>query len=680
MIRLRTALVPALALAWLAAPSGHGASAATAPTLEQIVSLERVGAPALSPDGRLVAYTVRDTDWVGNAFVTQIWLADLATGENRQITQGKKTSNAPAWAPDGRRLAFGSERSERRQVFVLDMDGGDPVQLTTAEEGVTTFAWSPDGTALAYLTRDPKTRALKEREQRDGDIEWVGEDHRMSHLWTLDVASKSARQVTRGDFHVGDFDWSPDGTRIAFEHQANPSLGADSTADLSVVTLADSEVHPLVTQPGPDVRPVWSPDGTRIAFETTMAATWFYYANTMIATVPAAGGAIDPLTAAFDEDCGLADWGPDGIYFSASRRTASHLHRLDPDTRRITRLAPDDAWVGTEFSFDAGFQNVACVSSDPGHYPEIGVAPLATMAVRTVTDMGRQLAGWTLGTAELVRWTSRDGTEIEGVLRKPPGFRAGRRYPLIVVIHGGPTAVSRPTLFASTSVYPIEPWLARGALVLAPNYRGSAGYGAAFRALNARNLGVGDAWDVVSGIEALVRRGLADSTRVAACGWSQGGYISAFLATHESRRFRALSVGAGISDWMTYYVNTDITPFTRHYLHATPWDDPEIYARTSPITTVREASAPTLIQHGDADARVPAPNAQELYRALKDVGVVTRLALFKGFGHGINKPKAVRAALRQNLEWFDRYLWGEGDTPRRAPRRTAPASGASVRP
>jgi dipeptidyl aminopeptidase/acylaminoacyl peptidase len=164
---------------------------------------------------------------------------------------------------------------------------------------------------------------------------------------------------------------------------------------------------------------------------------------------------------------------------------------------------------------------------------------------------------------------------------------------------------------------------------------------------------------VVSGIEALVARGLVDSTRVGVCGWSQGGYISAFLATHESRRFRAISVGAGISDWMTYYVNTDITPFTRQYLHATPWDDPEVYARTSPIAGVRNASAPTLIQHGDNDARVPAPNAHELYRALMDVGVPTRLTLYKGFGHSLNKPKAVRAALRENLEWFDRYLWGE---------------------
>jgi dipeptidyl aminopeptidase/acylaminoacyl peptidase len=655
------------ATAVAAAPPAPGTGT---PTLDQMVSLRRVASPAFSPDGRWVAYTVRDTDWVGNAFVTQVWLADTRTGETRPLTQGKKNCNAPAWSPDGGTLAFGSERTERRQLFLLDMAGGDAVQLTSAEEAVASYAWSPDGRSIAYVCRDAPSKAMKERDRQDGERVVVGEDHVMSHLWVIDVASRKARQVTSGAFSVGGFDWSPDGRQIAFDHQINSDLSADSTADISVVTVADGTVRALVTQPGPDTGPVWSPDGAHIAFETTMAARWFYYANTMIAMVPAAGGPVEPLTAAFDEDCGLVDWGPDGIYFSALRRAASHLHRVDPATRRVVALTHAETWVAGAFSLDRSFSSVAFVGSDATHYPEIYVAPLSTMAPRRLTDMGVQLAGFRLGTSELVRWTSRDGAEIEGVLRKPPGFRAGRRHPLIVVIHGGPTGVSRPSLFASTSYYPIDLWLAKGALVLEPNYRGSAGYGAAFRALNARNLGVGDAWDVVSGIEALTRRGLVDSTRVGACGWSQGGYISAFLATHESRRFRAISVGAGISDWMTYYVNTDITPFTRHYLHATPWDDPAIYQRTSPITGVREASVPTLIQHADNDARVPVPNAYELYRALQDLGVPSRLVVYKGFGHNLTKPKAIRAALRENLDWFDRYLWGEGPPGRGAPAGT----------
>ena len=207
-------------------------------------------------------------------------------------------------------------------------------------------------------------------------------------------------------------------------------------------------------------------------------------------------------------------------------------------------------------------------------------------------------------------------------------------------------------------VYPVLQWLERGALVLQPNYRGSAGYGERFRSLNVRNLGVGDAWDVLSGVDDLVRQGIVDTTRMGAMGWSQGGYISAYLTT-TTTRFRAISVGAGISDWMTYYVNTDIHPFTREYLRATPWDDPDIYARTSPITYVRQARTPTLIQHGENDRRVPIANGYELYQALRDRGVEAQMVVYKGFGHGISKPREQLAAMWHNWRWFGRHLWGD---------------------
>jgi dipeptidyl aminopeptidase/acylaminoacyl peptidase len=243
------------------------------------------------------------------------------------------------------------------------------------------------------------------------------------------------------------------------------------------------------------------------------------------------------------------------------------------------------------------------------------------------------------------------------VLHKPAGFDPSRRYPLLVVIHGGPTGIDTPTPVLG-GVYPVTQWLARGALVLRPNYRGSAGYGERFRSLNVRNLGVGDAWDVLSGVDHLVRQGIVDTTRLGAMGWSQGGYISAYLTT-TTTRFRAISVGAGISDWMTYYVNTDIHPFTRQYLRATPWDDPDIYARTSPITYVRQARTPTLIQHGENDRRVPIANAYELFQALQDRGVATQLVVYRGFGHGITKPREQLAATWHNWRWFGRHLWGD---------------------
>jgi dipeptidyl aminopeptidase/acylaminoacyl peptidase len=431
------------------------------------------------------------------------------------------------------------------------------------------------------------------------------------------------------------------------------------------VDVATHAVRPLISQDGPDTNPIWSPDGTRVAFLSAMANPAFFYTNSIIATVPAAGGAIATLSTSFDEDPSLVAWKSQGLLFSASQRTRSYLFRLDPATKAVTRMCPAEGWIGSSFSLNRAGDAVAYLASNPTAFPEVFATSLAASspgAQKKLTDLGAQTAAWLQPARDVITWKSQDGTSIEGVLHKPVNFQAGRAYPLLVVIHGGPTGVSRPTPFASASTYPIDVWLSRGILVLEPNYRGSAGYGEKFRSLNVRNLGVGDGWDVLSGIDTLIAQGLVDSNQVGVMGWSQGGYISAYLTTHDSARFKAVSVGAGISDWMTYYVSTDITPFTRQYLKSTPWDDPEIYAKTSPITYIKGAKAPTLIQHGATDQRVPPPDAFELYRGLQDQHVPSKLVIYKGFegvGHGPSKPKSSRAVMQHNLDWFDQYMFGK---------------------
>jgi dipeptidyl aminopeptidase/acylaminoacyl peptidase len=411
---------------------------------------------------------------------------------------------------------------------------------------------------------------------------------------------------------------------------------------------------------------VFSPDGAELAFETALGEPFHYYANTHVATVRLADVAARPARAAadlrdrtgsLDEDASLLAWGPDGIFITALRRTDAHLFRI-PAAGAIVRVSGPDRLALSGLSLSRDFKTAAFTVASDKQLPEVAVSALDPFQPRTLTDMTAQTAGWTLGPVSLVRWKSSDGAEIEGVLHKPADFQPGQRRPLLVVIHGGPTGISRALMAPGNRYYPIEIFLAKGALVLEPNYRGSAGYGGAFRALNVRNLGVGDMADVLSGVDALVEQGLADPERLGVMGWSQGGYISAFLATHTAR-FKAISVGAGISDWMTYYVNTDITPFTRQYLHATPWDDPEIYAKTSPMANIREAKTPTLIQHGENDKRVPIPNAYQLFRGLRDQGVPSRMIVYAGFGHGITKPRSNRAVLQHNLDWFSHYVWGE---------------------
>jgi dipeptidyl aminopeptidase/acylaminoacyl peptidase len=207
-------------------------------------------------------------------------------------------------------------------------------------------------------------------------------------------------------------------------------------------------------------------------------------------------------------------------------------------------------------------------------------------------------------------------------------------------------------------VYPLIQWIEKGALVLRPNYRGSTGYGEKFRSLNVRNLGVGDMEDVMSGVDFLIKQGFIDADKMGCMGWSQGGYISAFLTTNTTR-FKAISVGAGISNWVTYYVSTDIHPFTRQYLKATPWKDMAIYQKTSPMTNILKARTPTLIQHGEFDKRVPISDAYELLQGLQDNGVPVKLVVYKGFGHGISKPKEQLAALWHNYQWFGKYVFGE---------------------
>jgi dipeptidyl aminopeptidase/acylaminoacyl peptidase len=367
------------------------------------------------------------------------------------------------------------------------------------------------------------------------------------------------------------------------------------------------------------------------------------------------------LTDAFDEDPGLISWGADGIYFAAEQKTYAHLFRLNPETKAVVKLSSPEHLAAFSFSFSKDYKQVAYRAARENEYPEIFTTSVAPWQAKKLTSMGDQLKAFKIAKRELISWKAADGTVIEGVLLKPPDFDPKKKYPLLVVIHGGPTGVDQPILNADR-YYPLERFAAKGALILRPNYRGSAGYGEKFRALNVRNLGVGDYADVISGVDALIAQGFVAKDRVGSMGWSEGGYISAFI-TASSDRFKAVSVGAGISDWMTYYANTDITPFTRQYLHATPWDDPEIYKKTSPITYIAKAKTPTLIQHGENDRRVPIPNGYELRQALEDRGVPVKMVVYKGFGHGITKPKQQRAVMEENEKWFAKYIWGEEPAP-----------------
>ncbi len=669
----KVALIPVAlaACGLLALSAGAQETASSTPTIDQSLEWKAALNPKISPDGMRVVYEIQKTNWEENAFERNLWIADIPAGESHALTSAKKSSTNAAWSPDGKWIAFLSDRpgqitgtpDGKKQLYVISADGGEAQQLTKVENDVHALEWAPDSKRIAFSMTDPEPKALKDRKEKYGDYAVVHADYQMMHLWTIEVPGGGAlvaepKRLTDGDkFSVGEFSWSPDGTRIAFSAQRDTDLISSETADLYVVTLSDGLVKKIVSTPGPDTNPQWSPDGKKIAFETAAGAKYYYYTNMKIAVVAAEGGTPQILTETFDEDPGLIGWGLDGIYFAAEQKTYAHLFRLNPETKAIEKLSAPDHVAAFSFSFSRDYKEVAYRAALENQYAEVFTSSIAPWQGKKLTAMSDQLKGFALAHREVISWKSADGTTIEGVLYTPSDFSTKKKYPLLVVIHGGPTGVDQPIVSADR-YYPIERFVAKGALVLRPNYRGSAGYGEKFRALNVRNLGVGDYADVISGVDALIAKGWVDKERMGSMGWSQGGYISAFI-TASSDRFKAVSVGAGISDWMTYYANTDITPFTAQYLHATPWDDPEIYKKTSPISYIAKAKTPTLIQHGENDRRVPIPNAFELRQALEDRGVPVRMVVYKGFGHGITKPKQQRAVMEENEKWFAQYIWGE---------------------
>ncbi|WP_430787328.1 S9 family peptidase [Virgibacillus flavescens] len=646
-------------------------------SIEEMVSLPQFQDTAVSDDGQRVAFVKQTTDWDEDAYVKHVWVYERESGKSFPLTAGKQQSTQPRFSPDSQTVAYISKEDEddkqKKQIFIQRRGEMNAVQISHASKDVESFKWSPDGNGIFFIAKRPETEEMKKRKEMYGDFTCVDRDFTYNSLYYLAIESNkkqtdlfSLPKDLRNDkdekedtpalsltdsmnIHVQHYDISPDGKRVVFNATPTPKIVDYFDQNIYLLEIDTKEITKLDCSTLNGGTVLFSPDGSKLCYNRFVKEKAMFNNMTLEIYDLESQKTSQPVID-IDENVIPVRWVEAGMLITWQERT-NYLAGLVTENGDMTPLVDQTDMVATRPSITSDAKTFVCIKATSQKAEEVYVNG------QRITDQYKYYDEIKLSKKEIIQWETNDGLEIEGILSVPTDYDAAKSYPLLVAVHGGPagTSIATPT----TNLYqPIESFVEKGFLVLEPNYRGSTGYGEAFRKANYRKLGVGDYEDVISGVDYLIQTKGIDREKVGILGWSQGGYISAFCATY-SDRFQAISVGAGISNWMTYYVNTDITNFTRSYLGDTPWNDEEIYRKTSPMTYINQACTPTLIQHGEKDSRVPVPNAFELYRGLKDVGVQAELVIYKGMEHGSNKPGLSRAILSQNLNWFSHHILDE---------------------
>ena len=640
---------------------------ATAWTPELAMKLKNVGAVRVSPDGKRVAYTVAEAIMTPekSEYVTQIYMANTDGSDSYQVTFGEKSSTDPQWSPDGKWLAFTSSRTGKNNLFLLRITGGEAEQITDVKTGVGSFAWSPDGTRIAFTMRDQPSDDEEKATKGKDDSRWIDENVKMSRLYVANVqkdanGKREPKKLTSGDYNIeGDFNWSPDGRTIAFTRTKMPKADYWTTSDLLTVDVAGGEVKTLAATAASESDPLYSPDGKQIAFLVSEdPPRWAGYRR--IAISSASGGAPKLLAETYDDQPDLIDWSTDGhqIYFAETRGTVTRLAAIDVNNNKVSELNKGNEVIAA-FSLSRSRTTLGFTLQAPDKAPEAFVSSVARFAPVQVSRANVDLPNIPVGKTEVIRWKSTDGMEIEGLLTYPVGYQAGKRVPLLLNVHGGPAGVfTQSFLVSNRSPYPLAPFSSRGYAILRVNPRGSSGYGQKFRYANIKDWGGGDYQDLMTGVDQVIKMGVADPDRLGVMGWSYGGFMTSWIIT-QTHRFKAASVGAGVTNLMSFIGTADIPSFIPDYFGGQPWENLDIYRAHSAMFNAKGVVTPTLIQHGEADERVPISQGYELYNALKVQNVPVRMIVLPRMPHGPNEPKMVLKAAQTNLEWFEKYVGGK---------------------
>ena len=634
-------------------------------TPEQCLKLKNITAVRVSPDGNKVLYTVREAVMTDDRseYVNQVWLCNTDGSNPIQLTKGDKNSSNPKWSPDGKWIAFTSSRDSKTNLYVLPVGGGEAEKLTDVKTSVGNYDWSRDGKMIAFIMID----AVGDNEEKDkkakNDWYFMDEEIKQNRLFVLwpdqkDSAGKYVqKKITTGNNNINTFDWSPDNKTIVYSFGKSPEVNDNVYSDIAWVDIQSGNTKTIANTGAGESNPLFSPDGNYIAYtSTTDPVDWSGPDHIRIFSV--ADGKTWRLKATPDESSAIIGWTPDGknILCSEAKGTLNSIYQLSADGKLITEWNKGAKDLIGTISINSKGTYLSFTAQNTTQLPEGYISSSTTYSPVKVTSINAEHAAKLLPKTEIIKWKGPDGREIEGLLTYPINYNPGQKVPLILNVHGGPAGVFQQTCVAANQgAYPIAALAEKGFAVLRPNPRGSTGYGADFRMANRSDWGGKDFLDLMAGVDYVVKMGIADENNMGVMGWSYGGFMSSWIVGHTNR-FKAASIGAPVVDLAHQNLTDDIEGFLPSHFKTDPWNDWSLYDAHSPLRFVQNVKTPVMLQHGEADLRVPFTNSVMFYNALRRRNVPVRLLALPRQPHGPQEPRMVLKAMQTNVEWFEKYI------------------------
>jgi len=640
-------------------------------TIIDYLNIPALSNPQLSPQGKQFLYVLSESDWTENKQVSHIWRADIDGSNALQMTNGKEGEGSPKWSPDGKTIAFIATRGEKAkpQIFLLNNAGGEAVQLTKQEAGVTLFSWSPDGKSIWFTGPEADTELEKKRKEKKDDVFQYDENFKQRHLWRFDLDTKKATRITEGDFSVLGFNLSKKGDKILFSKSPTPLFGDGYLSEIWIMDANGANARQLTNNQVAENNPRFSPDGSQVLFVCGCNAAFESYYNDKVFLMPSDGSR--PATLALPEipyEINNAEWAADGksLLLSANMGLEVQLWQFDLAKKALNQLTRGAHAIGGWHFVPE--QNLHLVTVGNATSPG-DVHLLRGNALTQLTRHYNYLQDtFLLPRQERVVWKGEDGVEVEGLLSYPLDYEPGKRYPLVTQTHGGPASADHYGLgIGPTRYHPVL--AANGYAIFLPNYRGSTGYGDAFMRDMVGGYFRQSHLDVMTGIDHLIKIGLADPDRLIKMGWSAGGHMTNKLITFTDR-FKAASSGAGAVNWIGMYAQSDVRTYRTPWFGGTPWQENapiDNYWDNSPLKDISKVNTPTLVFVGEQDVRVPLPQSVELYRALKSLNVPTHLHVAPREPHGWGELRHRLYKINKELGWFAKYGLGKGYVEEEAP-------------